>query len=73
MNIFINQQASNWLIWWAQTQLGFSQLIKPLQSQINLPAALPSPWILILAAGGLAILVNYFLLRTHPQGNQNLN
>ncbi|MCJ7717912.1 MAG: zf-HC2 domain-containing protein, partial [Anaerolineales bacterium] len=73
VNIFITQLASNWLVWWAQTQLSFSQLIKPLQSQINLPASLPSPWILILAAGGVAILVNYFLLRTNPQGNQNHN
>lgn len=73
VNIFITQLASNWLVWWAQTQLSFSQLIKPLQSQIYLSTSLPSPWILILAAGGLAILVNFFLLRTNPQGNQNQN
>ncbi len=72
VNIFLTQLASSWLVWWAQLQLNLKVFLNPSQIQFNLPAALPSPWILILAAGALSIFLNYFLLRNNPiRGNNH--
>ncbi|MFV1949876.1 MAG: hypothetical protein ACC633_08100, partial [Anaerolineales bacterium] len=72
VNIFLTQLASSWLVWWAQLQLNLKVFLNPSQIQFNLPAALPSPWILILAAGALGIFLNYFLLRNNPiRGNNH--
>jgi len=71
VNIFLTQLASSWLVWWAQLQLNLKVYLDPTQIQFNLPAALPSPWILILAAGVLGIFANYFLLRINPIRDNN--
>jgi len=71
VNIFLTQLASSWLVWWAQLQLNLKVFLDPTQIQFNLPAALPSPWILILAAGVLGIFANYFLLWINPIRDNN--
>jgi hypothetical protein len=58
-NIFLTQLASTWIFWWSKMQLDLRGMLDSLQNQALLTTTLPSPWILILAAGGLAILVNY--------------
>jgi len=71
VNIFLTQLASSWLVWWAQLQLNLKVFLDPTQIHFNLPAALPPPWILILAAGVLGIFANYFLLRINPIRDNN--
>ncbi len=71
VNIFLTQLASSWLVWWAQLQLNLKVFLDPTRIQFNLPAALPPPWILILAAGVLGIFVNFFLLRINPIRDNN--
>jgi hypothetical protein len=73
INIFLTQLASSWLFWWAGLRLNFEQFTKSLISFDNLPVSGISPWILVLAAAGIGILVNYFLLRFDPLRNQNHN
>jgi hypothetical protein len=74
VNIFLTQLASSWMVWWAQLQLNIKVFLDPTQIQFNLPAAMPSPWILILAAGVLVIFVNFILLRINPiQDNNHQN
>ena len=71
INIFLTQLASTWIYWWSELQLDIRGLLNPLQSQANSLIQLPSPWILILAAGCIGILVNYLLLRNNPIKNHN--
>lgn len=72
VNIFLTQMASNWMIWWAQMQLNLKVILAPMQIDLSLPAALPSPWFMILAAGVLGIFVNFILLRINPiRGNNH--
>jgi hypothetical protein len=71
VNIFLTQLASSWMVWWAQLQLNIKVFLDPTQIQFNLPAAMPSPWILILAAGVLVIFVNFILLRINPIRDNN--
>ncbi len=66
INIFFTQLASSWLVWWA----GLTMEMDLVRASIFAGTALPdldfSPWILILAAGGIGILINYLLLRARP-------
>ena len=71
VNIFLTQLASSWLVWWVQLQLNLKVFLVATQIQFNLPAALPSPWILILVAGVLVIFTNFFLLRFNPIRSNN--
>lgn len=71
VNIFLTQLASSWLVWWAQLQLNLKVFLDPTQIQFDLPAALPPPWILILATGVLGIIANFFLLRINPIRDNN--
>jgi hypothetical protein len=71
INIFLTQLASTWIYWWSQLQLDFQGFLAPISSQANLTIQLPEPWILILAAGCLGILVNYLFLRGKPIKNHN--
>jgi len=73
INIFLTQLASSWLVWWAGLRLNFEHFTKSLLTFNSLPAGAISPWILVLAAAGLGVLANYFLLRMNPLGNQNHN
>jgi hypothetical protein len=63
INIFFTQLASSWLVWWAGIQMELDQLTDSIFSGGNLPALEFSPWILILTAGGIGILINYLFLR----------
>ena len=69
VNIFLTQLASTWIFWWSETQLDLKGMLESLQFKADLTTVLPSPWILVLAAGGLAILVNYLFLRNNPIKN----
>ena len=72
VNIFLAQLASTWMVWWAQLQLNLKVVLDPSQIQFSLPAALPSPWIMVLTAGVLVIIVNIILLRINPiRGNNH--
>jgi hypothetical protein len=68
-NIFLTQLASTWIFWWSKMQLDLRGMLDSLQNQALLTTTLPSPWILILAAGGLAILVNYLFFWKKPIKN----
>ena len=63
INIFFTQLASSWLVWWAGIQMQLDKLTESFFSGGNLPVLEFSPWILILAAGGIGILINYLFLR----------
>jgi len=65
LEIFLAQLASSWLVWWAELQLQIRVLGQNLLPQGSLSGLAFSPWILIGAAGGLGILINYLLLRQH--------
>jgi hypothetical protein len=69
VNIFLTQLASTWIFWWSKMQLDLRGLLESLQNQALLTTTLPSPWILILAAGGMAILVNYLFFMMNPIKN----
>ncbi len=71
INIFVTQLASNWLVWWTALQLNFKQITKSLFSVTYFPSGNFSPWILILAAGGIGLLANYILLRSNPIRGRN--
>ncbi|MCK5793772.1 MAG: zf-HC2 domain-containing protein [Anaerolineales bacterium] len=71
INIFLTQLASSWLVWWAGLQMNIEQTAKSLFSTIYFPNVEFSPWILILAAGGIGLLANYILLRSDPIRGQN--
>jgi len=71
VNIFLTQLASSWLVRWAGWQLNIKQTAKSLSSTIFFPGSEFSPWILILAAGGIGILANYILLRSNPIRSRN--
>jgi hypothetical protein len=71
INIFLTQLASTWIYWWSQLQMDFQGLLDPIRSQANLTIQIPEPWILILAAGCIGVLVNYLLLREKPIKNHN--
>ncbi len=66
LNIFLTQLASSWIVWLAQLQLNIQSFLESLQAQNDLTAGLPSPWILVLAAGGLGVLINYLILKDNP-------
>ena len=63
INIFFTQLASSWLVWWAGIQMQLDKLTESVFSGGNLPVLEFSPWILILAAGGIGILINFLFLR----------
>ena len=63
INIFLTQLASSWILWWAKLQVSFTQLIKPLQTSGVPLSTLPAPWVWILLAVGLGILLNGLLLK----------
>ncbi|MCK4489938.1 MAG: zf-HC2 domain-containing protein [Anaerolineales bacterium] len=65
LNIFLAQLFSSWILWWAQLKFSFTQLVKHFQVPLEIPAALPAPWIWILLAAGLGILINGLLLKTN--------
>jgi hypothetical protein len=65
LNIFLAQLFSSWMLWWAQLKFSFNHLVEPLQVPLTIPAALPSPWIWILLAAGLGVLINGLLLKTN--------
>jgi len=71
INIFLAQLASSWLVWWAELQLNIEQSTKSLFSTHYFPSGDFSPWILILAAGGIGLLANYILLRSNPIRSRN--
>jgi len=64
LNIFLAQLFSSWILWWAQLKFSFNHLAESLQVPLALPADLPDPWIWILLAAGLGILINGLLLKT---------
>ncbi len=63
LNIFLAQLFSSWTLWWAQLKFSFNHLAAPLQVTLEIPAALPAPWIWILLAVGLGVLINGLLLK----------
>ncbi len=65
LNIFLAQLFSSWILWWAQLKFSFNHLAESLQVPLALPADLPEPWIWILLAAGLGILINGLLLKTN--------
>ena len=71
INIFLAQLASNWLVWWAGLRLDITQIFRSLITPGQLSFGVFSPWILILAAGSLALLANYILLRRTFHQNRN--
>ncbi|HDN04799.1 MAG TPA: hypothetical protein ENF27_02550 [Chloroflexi bacterium] len=71
INIFLTQLASSWLVWWAGLRMNIEQTAKSLFSTIYSPSIEFSPWILILAAGGIGLLANYILLRSDPIRGRN--
>ncbi len=71
INIFLTQLASSWLVWWAVLRLNIEHTTKSFFTTPILPISNFSPWILILAAGGIGVLVNYILLRSNPIRRQN--
>jgi anti-sigma factor RsiW len=66
LNIFLAQLASSWLVWWAELQLQIRALGLNLLPLGNLSRMGLSPWILIGAAGGLGLLLNFLLLGRQP-------
>ncbi len=62
INIFLTQLASSWILWWAKLQVSFTQLIKSFQTPEVPLSTLPAPWVWILLAVGLGILLNGLLL-----------
>lgn len=73
INIFLNQLASTWLVWWAGLRLNIEQTTKSLFSTRYFPSGEFSPWILILVAAGIGLLANYILLRSNPIHSRNHN
>jgi hypothetical protein len=71
INIFLNQLASTWLVWWAELQLNIEQITQSFFSTGYFPSGEFSPWILILVAAGIGLLENYILLRPNPIRSRN--
>lgn len=71
INIVLTQLASNWLVWWAGLHLDITQIFRSLITPGQLSFGTFSPWILILAAGSLALLANYIFLRRTFHQNRN--
>ena len=65
LNIFLTQLFSSWMLWWAQLTFSLNQLVESFQVPLEIPAALPAPWIWILMAVGLGVLINGLLLKTN--------
>jgi hypothetical protein len=65
LNIFLAQLFSSWTLWWAQLKFSFNHLVESFQVPLEIPAALPAPWIWILFAAGLGVLINGLLLKTN--------
>ncbi len=65
LNIFLTQLFSSWMLWWAQLKLLFIHLVEPIQVPLEIPAALPAPWVWILLAVGLGVVINGLLLKTN--------
>lgn len=70
-NIILTQLASSWMIWWARLELDLTRSLQAFKIPVNLAAWLPSPWILVLAAGAAALLINFLLLRGLSFNNQS--
>ena len=64
LNIFLAQLFSSWMLWWAQLKFSLNHLFESIQIPLAIPTALPSPWIWILMAAGLGVLINGLLLKT---------
>jgi len=71
LRVYLAQLASSWLVWWIELQLQVRVLSQNLLPHGSLAGLAFSPWILIGAAGGLGILINYLLLRQHSLTNSN--
>ncbi len=71
INIYLTQLASSWLVWWTGLRMNIEQTSKSLFSTMYFPSVEFSPWILILAAGGIGLLTNYILLRSDPIRGRN--
>ena len=65
LNIFLAQLFSSWMLWWAQLKFSLTHLVEPLKVPLEIPAALPAPWIWTLLAIGLGVLINGLLLKTN--------
>ncbi len=65
VNIFLAQLFSSWTLWWAQLKFSFNHLVESFQVPLEIPAALPAPWIWILLAAVLGVLINGLLLKTN--------
>ena len=73
ISIFIAQLASSWLVWWAGIQLELNHWTASVFSAGRGPGLIVSPWVLILAAGVIGILINSLVLRVDldPAANGN--
>ncbi len=65
LNIFLTQLFSSWMLWWAQLKFSLNHLVESFRVPLEIPAALPAPWIWILFAAGLGVLINGLLLKTN--------
>jgi hypothetical protein len=65
LNIFLTQLFSSWMRWWAQLKFSLNHLVESFRVPLEIPAALPAPWIWILFAAGLGVLINGLLLKTN--------
>jgi hypothetical protein len=70
-SIFLTQLASSWIYWWFQLKADLKGLLDFRSALSPLPASLPAPWILVLAAVGLGLALNWLLLRVRPQQDHN--
>jgi anti-sigma factor RsiW len=70
-SIFLTQLASSWIYWWFQLKVDLKALFEFRSALSPLPASLPAPWILVLAAVGLGLALNWLLLRVRPQQDHN--
>ncbi len=71
LRVFLSQLASSWLVWWIELQLQVRVFGETLLPHGSLARLAFSPWILIGAAGGLGILINYLLLRQNSLRDSN--
>lgn len=65
VNIFLAQLFSSWTLWWTELKFSFNHLVESFQIPLEIPVALPAPWIWILLAAVLGILINGLLLKTN--------
>jgi hypothetical protein len=71
VNVFLAQLASSWLVWWAGLKLSLVQITRSFLTAGYVPGGEFSPWALVLAAGGIGLLINFFLLYSQPVRSRN--